>query len=115
MAVADVDAVTEAELQTGVIQMAQLLGYRVAHFRPAQMQSGRWATPMSGDPGWPDLAICGNGRFLAVELKSARGDPSAAQLDWLSRLTDAGVDARTWRPSHWVSGEVERVLRGGGN
>ena len=46
---------SERELQDAVIQLARLLGWRVAHFRPAMTTRG-WRTPVSADgAGFPDL------------------------------------------------------------
>ena len=57
-------AVTEQELERGVIQLAQLLGYRVAHFGVGLSRKA-WRTPVpSARAGWPDLVIVGNGRAL---------------------------------------------------
>lgn len=50
-------------------------------------------------------------RCLMVELKSAGGKASVAQLEWLSALARAGIDARLWRTQDWISGEIEAVLR----
>lgn len=105
---------TEAVLQSAVIDLAHLLGYKVAHFRPAMLQSGRWATPVQADgAGWPDLAITGRDRFLVAELKSATGRLSADQEWWLAALGAAGVETHVWRPGDWSTGLVETVLRRG--
>lgn len=37
-------AVTEAQFQAAVVDLARLAGWRVAHFRPARTSHG-WATP----------------------------------------------------------------------
>lgn len=103
---------TEAELQTGVIELARLLGYRVAHFRPAKTEQG-WRTPVQADgKGFPDLVLVGRGRVLFVELKSDKGIKSPDQEAWQSSLDDAGALVFTWRPSMWSSGAIEQVLRG---
>jgi hypothetical protein len=109
--------VTETQLQSAVIECAQLLGWRVAHFRPAKTERG-WRTPVQGDgKGFPDLVLVHTRqrRVLFVELKSAAGVVSAEQQDWLQRLmfaTGRNLQVALWRPDDWVSGEVERVLRG---
>lgn len=44
---------------------------------------------------------------------------TAAQVDWLNRLdvierkSSGLVVARLWKPSDWLSGEIEEVLRNG--
>jgi len=96
----DEDVFTDA-----VIELAMIQGWRVAHFRPAKTAKG-YRTPMQGHVGWPDLALAKGGRFIAAELKSARGKPSNEQLDWLAALGDHG---RLWRPSDIR--EIEETLR----
>ena len=40
--------------------------------------------------GIPDLLICCNGRFIAVEVKATNGTPSVLQLITLKRITESG-------------------------
>jgi len=104
--------VSEAELQEVVIDTARLLGWRVAHFRPARTERG-WRTPVAADgAGFPDLILARPGRpLLCVELKSAKGQVSTDQGEWLRVLELAGgCDVRLWRPNDWLSGEIEGVL-----
>ena len=104
--------VTEAALQSAIMDLALVLGWRRAHFRPAQLPSGKWATHMSGEKGWPDLALARNGRLIVAELKRSGKNPTADQHAWLCALrTVPGVTAVIWRPEDWHSGEVEKVLR----
>lgn len=101
----------EAELQNAVIELAQLLGWRVAHFRPALNARGEWRTPVQADgKGWPDLVLVRD-RVLYRELKSARGTLSVEQQDWAKSLRKAGADYDIWRPNEWVSGKIEQELR----
>lgn len=100
---------SEAELQRAVIECARALGWRVAHFRPAQTRAGRWVTPVSADgAGFPDLVLARNGVVLFVELKTEKGRMSDEQAKWRLALPAMFL----WRPADWVSGHVERVLRG---
>ena len=39
--------------------------------------------------GIPDLLICCNGRFVAVEVKAKTGEPSMLQLVTLKRITES--------------------------
>ncbi len=107
---------SEAALQAAVIGLARLLGYRVAHFRPAETKQG-WRTPVQADgKGFPDLVLVRAGRLLFVELKAARGRISAEQGLWLETLATVqadGLSIHVWQPIDWTSGLVERVLRGG--
>lgn len=102
---------SEAELERAVMELARLLGFLVAHFRPAQVRPGRWATAMSGDTGYPDLTLAGNGRLLFVELKAARGRFAPEQMVWRDAIVQAGQEWYGWRPQDWIDGTVERVLR----
>lgn len=105
---------TEGELQGGVIDTARSLGYLVAHFRPAKTERG-WRTPVEADgKGFPDLVLTGRRRVLFVELKNATRPLEPEQRVWLDALAVAGVECYVWRPADYSSGDVERILRGGG-
>lgn len=102
---------TEAELQAAIVEAAQLLGWRVAHFRPARTSSG-WRTPVAADgAGFPDLVLVAPERLLVVEVKSASGRLTAAQQAWIEALCAAGVDVRVWRPADWPD-EILPILVG---
>lgn len=88
----------EADFQRRLIDAARLAGFRVAHFRPALTRSGRWATPMQGDKGFPDLVLAKDGRVLVAELKTDIGRTTPEQREWLAAL---GGHGRLWRPQHW--------------
>lgn len=81
---------TERELQDAVIELAQLLGWRCAHFRPARvMRGGRetYETPFAADgKGFPDLVLVRAGRLIFAELKSAKGVVSPEQAEWIADL-----------------------------
>lgn len=99
---------TEAQFQTRVIGAAKLHGWRVAHFRPALTRSGKWATPMQGDKGFPDLVLARGGVVLLAELKSDKGVLGKGQPEWLAML---GEHARLWRPRDWD--QITQELRDG--
>lgn len=102
---------TEAQLQSAVIELAHLLHWRCAHFRPAQTQTGRWLTPVAADgAGFPDLLMARGQVLIAAELKTAKGRLSPAQTEWLDALSNA-CDVYVWRPQDWSSGRIEQVLR----
>ncbi len=104
---------SEAQLQDAVIEMAQLLGWRVAHFRPAQTTKG-WATPVQADgAGFPDLIMLRDSWMIAAELKSAKGKVSPAQDEWLDAFLRVGATVAVWYPRDLRSGEIERALRAG--
>lgn len=109
---------TEAEFTRQVIELAQHLGWRVAHFRPAQTSKG-WRTAVSGDgAGFPDLVMVRDGRLIFAELKVGKNKLSPQQDEWLRELqgvlfrrvpsgNHAGgvnsVMAVEWRPDDWES------------
>ena len=89
----------ESVFTAAVIELAQILGWRVAHFRPSRTVHG-WRTAVQGDgAGFPDLSMVRD-RVVIAELKTdARSSqPSEAQTIWLERFTAAGVEAYLWRP-----------------
>lgn len=96
---------SEAELQSKVLEFAKLSGWRCVHIRPTEVGKGRWATPYQGDPGLPDLILARDGRVLLVELKSAKGRVSLDQRAWLDA---AGCNGYVWSPADWDT--IELVL-----
>ncbi len=105
---------SERELQSAVIECARVLGWRVAHFRPALTARG-WRTPVQADgAGFPDLCMAHpkQRRLLFVELKAARGRLSLEQVEWLDTLTDSECcEVYCWYPADWLDGTVEGLLR----
>lgn len=101
---------SEAQLQDAVVELAQLLGWEVAHFRPARTTDG-WRTAVSADgKGFPDLTLVRD-RVIFAELKSDIGKLSPDQDRWAACISDAGCQHEVWRPEQWRSGEIEFVLR----
>lgn len=97
----------EATLQAAVIDLAHVMGFRVAHFRPARIETG-WRTPVSADGrGFPDLVIAKPGRVLFVELKGSAGRVSPAQQEWIDVL-----GAQIWSPAQWNDGTILAALKG---
>jgi hypothetical protein len=88
---------SEDDFQRFVIETAKLNGWKVTHFRPVKLLSGRWATPLQGDAGFPDLALARGGVVILAELKSQKGIVSDDQESWLAAIgSELG---RVWRPS----------------
>ena len=90
----------EAQFQNTVIDLAQKLGWKVAHFRSAQTAKG-WRTPVQADgAGFPDLLMIRlrDGRCVVAEIKSEKGRLSELQAEWLCAFGDAGVKYYVWRP-----------------
>lgn len=117
------ESITEAELQSAVVELAQLRGWLVHHCRPGATAGGHWATQIQGDTGFPDLVLArGRGddhppELLFVEVKRERTEVTIAQGLWIRVLSevaiaacDLTVEVFLWRPSDWSSGEIERRL-----
>lgn len=97
-------AMTEAELQANVIDLAHVYGWLICHQRPALTTSG-YRTAIQGDRGFPDVVMAKRGRVLLAELKSQTGRLTAEQQTW---VTASG--AYVWRPMSWLNGDIHRVL-----
>jgi hypothetical protein len=87
---------TEAVFQAHVIEVARMLHWRIAHFRPAMTKHG-WRTPVQGDKGFPDLVLVRD-RVIFAELKSETSKPTPEQNGWLAALCNAGAEVYLWRP-----------------
>ena len=91
---------TEKQLQADVIKLGRLLNYAVYHTYDSRRSV----------EGFPDLVLAwSNGfqrRVIFAELKTEQGRLSLAQARWCSLL-----DAYVWRPSDWINGAIERVLK----
>ena len=97
----------EKDFTSDVIQLAMLLGWWPAHFRPAMLRDGRWVTAVQGrGKGFPDLVMVRAQRTLYAELKMDRTRPTPEQSDWLDRLRTAGNEVYLWRPQDWREIEV---------
>lgn len=102
-------AMSEQELQSAVIELARLKQWKVTHFRPARVNADRWATPLQGDPGFPDLCLARKGIVLFFELKTEKAKLTKDQELWRDAL---GLGRHfVIRPSDWQSGLVERLLQ----
>ena len=103
-------SMSERDLSQHVVNLARMLGWRVA----------RWPTwrATGTDPGVPDLVMAKGDRVYFVELKSEAGLLSEDQREWYDRITAAAHMAAphvvmwVWKPSSWLDGTIERVLRG---
>ena len=114
--------ISESQLQDSVVELATALGYLVAHARDSRMQALE---------GFPDLVLApriGSGLpVLFVELKAeksvlttgrmlstrdGRGRWMVGQDEWRDRLLACGQKWYCWRPSDWLNGTIERILKG---
>lgn len=48
-----------------------------------------------GNSGAPDFIVCHRGKFLGIECKAGRNQPTALQLSNLDRIVNAGGQALT--------------------
>ena len=125
-------AVTEDAFLLQVIELARLRHWLVHHCRPARTRKG-WATPIQGDPGFPDLVLVSDPdkrsdcRLIFAELKSQKGKTTHSQNQWARALRGTQTEywgeqrpweesplpmtpeVYLWRPSDWAT--VEEVLR----
>jgi hypothetical protein len=91
--------VTETAFQSEVIQLAQMMRWRVAHFRPARTAHG-WRTAVAADgKGFPDLVLTRRGRLIFAELKSDTGQVAPDQQRWLTVLNLTAAEVYVWRPA----------------
>lgn len=111
---------SEAGFQGWVLDLARTYGWLIYHARPAKVRDGQWATPMTGNPGFPDLVLARGGRVIFAELKKQAGRVEPDQQQWLDELqgdvdvVHAGPGCRVhevyvWRPDDraWI----QEVLR----
>jgi hypothetical protein len=61
-----------------------------------------WFFPVAsrlGRAGVPDLIVCYEGRFVAIEVKAAKGKPTALQLKAIDAINVAGGTAVIIKPT----------------
>ena len=99
-ALADASMTSEAAFQVRVVALLKRLGWTVYHTHDSRRS----------EAGFPDL-ICVRGRRLfAIELKTARGRVTDAQMAWLRALNEVTqVNAFILRPAADWS-EFERLV-----
>lgn len=101
----------ETDFLTQVTDLATLLGWNWAHFRPAKTAHG-WRTPVSGTlgAGWPDLVLVRerDGRLVFAELKTDKGRVDDRQ-EWVLGLIRSAAPTYLWRPKDWD--QIVEVLR----
>ena len=94
----------EHSLQDGILELAEHLGYLTYHTHDSRRSN----------PGFPDLVLChpGRRRTIFAELKSTKGHVTRTQDMWLTGLATAGNNVHLWQPYDWVTGGIERELKG---
>jgi hypothetical protein len=107
----------EKHFQATVIQLAETLNWKVAHFSDSRRSIGNGR--MVGDrqaAGFPDLVLARKDRLIFAELKAAKGKLRPAQVEWITALQEVELEThphvlvRVWRPGDLSSGEIERTL-----
>ena len=101
-------AITEADFQKQITDLAELYHWQYLHLRPAQTAKG-WRTPVQGSlgVGWPDLILVRGDRLMAVELKAEGKSPTVEQYDVLGVLNRAGVEIHIWHPADFDEIQAE--------
>ena len=109
----------EADFQAGIIQLAELLGWRVYHVARVTGHLRAYTSR-----GYPDLTLCRPPRLIFAEIKMDRhtSKPTAEQDIWLAALREVAdsatnrartgppiIDVCVWRPQDWP--EIEETLR----
>lgn len=106
---------TEGQLQDAIVDTAHRLGWTAAHFFPSQVKPGVYVTAAKYDgKGFPDLVLVNprQHRVIYVECKQAGKKLEPEQIEWKTRLTNAGETVYVWRPDDYQHGAVEAVLKG---
>ena len=96
---------TEDELLEGITDTLTMGGWLWTHARRSDLAITQ------GTPGIPDLFAVHPGRraFVALELKSNHGQPTADQSLWLTALARAHIDTRLVYPADYDALIVELV------
>lgn len=95
------EATTEADWQTAVIEYAHKKGWLVHAMKDSRQQW--WGT----DSGFPDLVLAREGRVVFAELKDMKGRLGISQRVWAAEIGRA-AEVYCWRPSD--EAEMWRVL-----
>ena len=107
MTVSAARTTTENQLLEAVRGYAKLTGWLTYHTHDSRRS----------EPGFPDLVMVRGGRLIFAELKREGGNPTPEQRIWLAELGDVGryslgnVRCYLWKPSDWLNGDIEAVLR----
>jgi hypothetical protein len=93
---------TEAQLQTAVIDLLRLTGFTLVYHTHDSRRS---------HPGFPDLIALKGPRMICAELKSDIGKATEAQLIWLEAFAQIpGVESHLWRPQDLRDGTISKAL-----
>ena len=97
-------SMAEKELQKNIRDLAKVMGWDFVYSIP----DSRMATAR----GMPDLLMLKEKRLLFAELKTQSGKLRLEQRQVLYLLEIVeGVEVHVWRPSDWLDGTIERILK----
>jgi hypothetical protein len=97
-------AMTEAQWQRTITDLAETLGWLVYHTYDSRRS----------EPGFPDLVLVRAGdRVVFAEIKRETGRLTDDQAQWWWALERAGAEIYVWRPSDWPQVEQTLTRRGG--
>lgn len=82
--------ITEAELQSTVIEMMQWQSWLCYHTHDSRRSN----------PGFPDLVAVKGSRLMFVEFKTDRGKIRREQVEWLDALVETHGEVYLVRPSN---------------
>jgi hypothetical protein len=91
--------VSEKQTQASIVKLASLFRWQTYHTFDSRRSTA----------GFPDLLLCRPPRVIAAEVKTERGNLSAAQAKWLALLEECGVEVHVWRPS--MMDQITECLR----
>jgi len=101
---------TELQCETTIIAAARRAGWLVHGERTVRIGTAAraYATPVKGDPGFPDLILTHKVMPIAaaIELKRRPNRVEPQQQVWHDRLRAAGWDIRVW----WVPEDLRACL-----
>lgn len=101
------DTLPEADFEDTIIHWAKINGWRRHAERASRTQSGRHATAIKGDQGWPDLVLGHPHHGIVIaELKAKKGSKGPGQQEWLDVLAAHDVPGSPvlveyWKPADW--------------
>jgi len=108
-------AISEKDFQKQVIQLAEMYGWSWCHLQDSRKMVRKGdVTFLVGDAGakgWPDLVLVRAPEILFWEMKKELGKTTPEQDEWLSRLTQCGLEARVVRPSDFDEYAAPRLKR----
>ena len=90
------------DLQPAVRKLAKLFGWEYYHTHDSR----------KSEAGFPDLVLVRDGRLIFAELKREKKQPTDDQMKWLNKLSQCeNAEVYVWKPSHYLSGEIQNILK----